>query len=564
MINLFLVNLSLIAIYFLIFANCLFAQIAVQIHKDQFQIQNKSPYLLKDLHLLSIDLSDSIEAGYQQDRSPIWIELEAIDRLTPIQNLQQLSPNSIWSGVLKAHRTEFKIESKGDVYREIQILQKKQSDFELSQQKKFLIKASFDLKDWYTALKQLEDVELETNQLHWDFARLHLQTAGAIVLKNEISPYLSAQAHALKKITTEDLKILFQLKDEIPLRLIAYATRYFDESLVDFQQLMNRFMPSFHPKDNAPIFQYYENLPTTTQAFKSTLELKGTKILLDLIKHEAWANALALDQPLLLWAMAKNEGSFSEDQILSAFDQRQNQHQVPIRQTVAMFRNQPFERIANRWIESFMNQPMQGTSMSKADFLLQQNQELVQAIQITVLIREKGIDLPLSDLSRKLCVVFDQKIQDLLTQGHLLSAQAYLLLSSNVCHGSLDNLQRVSDFFRKKAELALSEHDLSHAHTFYKSAWMIAGQTQDLYMLLEILSKISLIYATQNQAVEARYFLNEARSLFQNQVVPGPFFETAQKQFPKADFKAKIALILIMIVIGYFSITRILKVIYDR
>ena len=339
MINLFLVNLSLITISFLIFGNCLFAQIALQIHKDQFQIQNQSPYLLKDLHLLSIGLSDSIEAGFQKDRSPIWIELEAIDQLTPIQNLAQLSPNSVWSGVLKSNRTAFKMESKGDVYREIQMLQKKQSDFEQSQQKKFLIKASFDLKDWYTALKQLEDVELESNQLHWDFARLHLQTAGAIVLKNEISPYLSAQAHALKKITTEDIKTLFQLKDDLPLRLIAYATRYFDESLVDFQQLMNRFMPNSSPKDNVAIFQYYESLPTTTQAFKTTLELKGTKILLDLIKHEAWANALALDQPLVLWAMAKNEASFSESQILSAFDQRQNQHQMPIRQIIAMFRS---------------------------------------------------------------------------------------------------------------------------------------------------------------------------------------------------------------------------------
>jgi hypothetical protein len=564
MINLFLINLSLITISFLIFGNCLFAQIALQIHKDQFQIQNQSPYLLKDLHLLSIDLSHSIEAGFQKDRSPIWIELEAIDQLRPIQNLAQLSPNSIWSGVLKSNRTAFKMESKGDVYREIQMLQKKQSDFEQSQQKKFLIKASFDLKDWYTALKQLEAVELESNQLHWDFARLHLQTAGAIVLKNEISPYLSAQAHALKKITTEDIKTLFQLKDDLPLRLIAYATRYFDESLVDFQQLMNRFMPNSSPKDNVAIFQYYESLPTTTQAFKTTLELKGTKILLDLIKHEAWANALALDQPLVLWAMAKNEASFSESQILSAFDQRQNQHQMPIRQIIAMFRNQAFEALADRWIESFMNQPTKATSMTKEDFLLQQNQELVQAIQIAVFMREKGLDLPLSDLSRKLCVVFDQKIQDLLMQGHLLSAQAYLLLSANVCHGSLDNLQRMSEFFRKKAELALSEHDLSHAHVFYKSAWMIAGQTQDLYMLLEILAKISLIYATQNQAVEARYFLNEARSLFQNQVVPGPFFETAQKQFPKADFKAKIALIFIMIIIGYFSISRILKVIYDQ
>jgi hypothetical protein len=554
-------------IVFILFEGCydyrLFAQISIQIHKDQFQIKNLTSYVLKDLKLYEINLADSIEAGYQPSRSPIWIELEAVDQLKPIQDLQQLSPESVWSGVLNENRFSFKFESKGDVYREIQSLQKKQSEFEQAQQKKFLIQASFDLKDWPKALTQLALVKFENNQLHWDFARLHLQTAGAVILKNEISPYLSAQAHALKKITTDELKPLLLLKEDVPLRLIAYACRYFDESLVDFQVLLNRFSPIF---DQAPPqdFNFYDLLATPSKSLKTTLELKGSKIILELIKHERWANALDLDQPLLLWVLAKNEVHLDEAEILKAFAYRQNEHQSPMKQMIAMFRNQPFEQMAYRWIDALMNQTLSDVHISKEDFQRQQKIELTQATQLAVLLREKQIKLPLSDLSRKLCVIFDQQIQQVLEKGNLLSAQGYLLLSADLCHGSNDYFQRVGAFFRKKAELALSEHDLSNAQTFYKSAWLVAAQTEDLYMLLEILSKISIIYASKNQSVEARYFLNEARTLFENQVVVGPFFEVAQKQFPKADFKAKLALLLIIIVIAYFSITRILKVIYDR
>ncbi len=522
-----------------------------------------------NLSLFKISDQDNIlsarelSAGFIPNQSdPFYLERHISVPLRHIQDTQNLKSQGIWSGMVEEHpqQEQTSMKHQGEIYKEINAFQKNEEQKLLKRNKQYLVYAGFDLKHWHKALKLLSSIKADQNQLHWDFARLHLITANVAHFIPKISPYLTPSAQALRQIRDEDFYPLLVLKDDVSLALIAYASRFIDQedkllSLLNLikandkdQQKQSDFLAS---QDE---HLYYKMLPSAQTSLRKMLELRGTKSIVLLLKNQEWALDRGFEHSLMFYDFAKNNTNLSKAQIIESLQSFTDAYELKI---IDMLAEQEI-KVIQPWVDLFLQNQYQ-EHLNRDDL---HQQELILATKISIALKSKNQQIPISDLSKKLCVVFDRQIAKLIQQSKLLAAQAYLSLSAHTCHATPYALDRFREFLNQRAMLSLDEKDFNLAHYFFKASGKLHGDQNALSMAVELLSQISLIYASEQKNEEGRYYLSEAIKIAQNLPEEGERFKLAKMQYPKADIKAKIALLIMIVIIGFFAISRIIKLIY--
>ncbi len=157
-------------------------------------------------------------------------------------------------------------------------------------------------------------------------------------------------------------------------------------------------------------------------------------------------------------------------------------------------------------------------------------------------------------LNRQLCGALDTAAQQALRAGRLLAAEGWLQRAGPVC--GLLQAERTATLFRARGDLRRQMGDLRGAVGPYRAAFWLAEAPQDRARLADTHAELALLRFGEGSIEAGEAHLEAARALDSLR----PRVQAAIEARPTVDLRARVGIVLIILVMGVFVMRRLRKV----
>lgn len=363
----------------------------------------------------------------------------------------------------------------------------------------------FSLSQWSDALDQTGS----------DFAVHHLITAG--VIPDAVEPGLagdpegSANVRALRAYHGPVFRCGTQ--SDVCTALLAYASRYLAGS--HLEHLLASVEPSATVRVDLP---NYQGLPAAVESLRYTFENIGHQTLSSINLPKPWLLDRGLNHELLLSALGMSTSQVSglSTRIAKDFDGALG--------AIGSAYSGGYEQAAAQWaLEAWRLKPKRELTVSEVRFV---------------------------------CSGFDAGAALSMSRDWYVAALGYLLLISKHCPDTPGQRERFASWFSQQGVSAFAQLRLEDARVLFERAHFFEKSPKTRAQWADTLAELAILRFREGLHGEGRTYLDEAKTLaaFRPKVL------AAQDADPGVNQRAKLGIMIIICVLGFFAVRRLRRV----
>ncbi|MGC6418680.1 MAG: hypothetical protein ACON3Z_16265 [Bradymonadia bacterium] len=163
-----------------------------------------------------------------------------------------------------------------------------------------------------------------------------------------------------------------------------------------------------------------------------------------------------------------------------------------------------------------------------------------------------------SVLTRMSCSVLDSAAADARRRAQWIATEAYLMAALRLC-GDLDTLrERISQYYRARAEAAVGRLDLTTATDWLTGAYQTSRKPIDRAFLADTLAELALLRFRTEDAYRGKTYLARARALdpFRERVI------AAGEHDPETDPRARVGVAIVIFFLAIFAWRRLRRALF--